>query len=54
MIQAIIGLALFIAGVTGYILNIVSICQTAGFTGMLVARVIGVFAFPLGIILGFF
>lgn len=38
----------------GWIHNIVMICHTDAFSGMLVARVIGVFAAPLGVVLGFF
>lgn len=50
-------LAVFIfavALIVGWIMNIVAICHTQTFSGMLVARVIGIFITPIGSILGYF
>ena len=48
-------LALIIAGGYGWIMNIVKIVNTGFdvFTGMLIARCIGVFIAPLGAVLGY-
>ena len=53
---AFVPLLLFLAGAVGYIMNFISIVQSEinPLTGMLIARVIGVFIIPLGAILGFF
>ena len=54
----IIGLSavlLIIALVAGWIMNIIAIVQSEFiFTGMLIARIIGVFVAPLGAVLGWF
>ncbi|MFE1574392.1 hypothetical protein ACFIQG_21760 [Comamonas odontotermitis] len=46
---------LAIAGVVGWIWNIVKIINTGFdvFTGLLIARVVGVFLAPLGAVLGY-
>lgn len=51
--QALFAIMLYIVAVAGYILNIVSLCKSVVFTGMMVARVIGIFFPPLGCVLGF-
>lgn len=56
-IVAILGyLALIVACAYGYICNIISIVQTLDnpITAMFIARCVGVFAAPLGIVLGYF
>lgn len=47
-------LALLIAGVAGWVMNIVAIVHTVNqpITGLLIARLVGVPAAPLGAILG--
>lgn len=51
---------LLIAGAVGYVINIISLAQMflvpgpLKFTGLLVGRIIGLFFFPLGGILGYF
>ena len=47
--------AIWLACIVGWVLNIVTIVGTPQFefTGLLVARVIGVFVAPLGAILGY-
>ena len=54
-IGALLVLAVSIAGVVGWIWNIVKIINTGFdvFTGMLIARVVGVFLAPLGAVLGY-
>lgn len=49
-------LALWIAGIVGWVLNIVAIANAdfAHVTGMLVLRIIGVFLPPIGSVLGLF
>lgn len=52
----------WIAGIVGWVMNIVTIIGTLmasgdsaiTVTGMLIARVIGIFVFPLGGVLGYF
>lgn len=46
---------LFLAGVVGYVLNVIEIVQTGAdpITGLFIARVIGVFMAPLGCVLGY-
>lgn len=48
-------IALWIAGVIGWILNIASIVHMLNdpITAMFIARVVGVFAAPLGAVLGY-
>ena len=43
-----------IVGLIGWVLNIVSLCQSDAITGMVVARVVGVFFPILGAVLGYF
>lgn len=47
--------ALWLAGIVGWVMNIITIINIAPLemTGMLVARVIGVFVAPLGAVLGY-
>lgn len=50
-------LALLIAGVAGYVMNIIAIFSAVGSepaTTMFIARCVGVLAFPLGAVLGWF
>lgn len=53
MVAILFWLAVVIAAVAGWILNIVALVHSAGFTGLMVARAIGVFMFPLGVVLGY-
>lgn len=50
------GLALVIAGVVGWVMNIITLIGSSAdpITGMFVARIIGVFIPPLGAVLGYF
>lgn len=51
---AILGIfALIIAGIVGWILNIVMIFHDTEFSGMMVVRVIGVFIPIIGAVLGY-
>lgn len=52
----IIFLAVFLAGVGGWVANIVAIANGdfTPLTGMMVLRVIGIFFAPLGAVLGYF
>ena len=47
---------LYVAGAVGWIANVVKLIGTidGGFTGMVILRIVGVFLFPLGAILGIF
>ena len=47
----IVGLVL--AGIVGWVLNIIQLCHATAFSGMLVAKVIGVFIPIIGAVLGF-
>lgn len=42
-----------IAAVCGYIMNIVELVQTTAMSGMVMARAVGVFLWPIGCVLGF-
>lgn len=46
--------AAVIAGIVGWVWNILAIIDATGFSGLLIARVIGVFVAPLGAVLGWF
>lgn len=48
-------ICLAIVGVAGWVMNIVALTQSSfePITGMLVARIIGVFLAPLGAVLGY-
>ena len=48
-------IAAWFAGIVGWILNIISIVHTVSdpITGLFIARCVGVFAAPLGAILGY-
>mgnify|MGYP000751182505 CR=1 FL=1 len=57
--ESYIGLALVaivLAVILGWCMNVVAVFQTMGgaLDAMFVARVAGIFAFPLGVILGYF
>lgn len=43
---------LAIAGLAGYVLNLIAIAHSAGLNGMLVLRVLGVVFAPLGAVVG--
>jgi len=50
-------IVLFLLGLLGYILNIIAILHTYNIvplTGLFILRIVGVFAVPLGCILGLF
>ncbi len=49
-------IALFIAVVYGYVCNIIAIVQTMNdpLAGIFIARCVGIFFAPLGVILGYF
>ena len=47
-------LAIVLVGPYGWIMNIVKIVHSHDVDGMLVARVVGVFMAPLGVVLGYF
>jgi hypothetical protein len=46
--------ALMVVGVFGWVLNIVELIQGGESTGLMLARVAGIFVAPLGAILGLF
>ena len=48
------GWIIVLAAVWGYIANIVALVNSHGMNGMVIARAVGIFAAPLGAILGFF
>lgn len=50
----IFGIAIVIAGLIGYVLNIIHIVDSNHVTGFVLVRCIGVFIAPLGAILGWF
>jgi hypothetical protein len=52
---ALIIISIWLAGVIGWILNIVTLAQSSFdvLTGMLVLRVVGIFVAPLGAVLGY-
>jgi hypothetical protein len=52
-ITALTILAIFVVAVVGYVMNIVKLVTSKEITGKTLARVVGVFVFPLGAILGF-
>lgn len=49
-------ITLILAGIYGYVSNIINIAHSLGdpITGMFIARLVGVIAFPLGAVLGYF
>lgn len=51
-----ISAAVVLAAIYGYVCNIIGLIQSlcGDLTAMFVARIVGVFVFPLGSILGFF
>ena len=54
LLVALVGVGMFLLAVYGWILNIVALCAMSGFSGLLAARVVGIFVFPVGSLLGFF
>jgi hypothetical protein len=55
-VAALIYLAVIVAAIAGWIMNIAGIVHTIGgpITAMFIARCVGVLAFPLGAVLGYF
>ena len=55
-VYVILSLCVVLASIIGYIMNIAGIVHTINnpLTGMFIFRCIGIFAFPLGCILGYF
>ena len=51
---AITALAVLVCSTYGYLNNVISLASKAEPTGLVVARAIGVFLAPLGIVLGYF
>lgn len=47
-------LVIFIAGLIGWVLNIIQIATSDHITGMVLVRVLGVMIAPLGAVLGYF
>jgi hypothetical protein len=49
------GLVIVLLGGYGWVMNIVTLCNSEfePITGMLVARIVGIFIAPLGIVLGY-
>lgn len=52
-IVAVVLLLLLGAAVYGWIANIVTIAHAVTFSGMIILRAVGIFCFPLGVILGY-
>lgn len=52
-IWTIIGIAIVLLGTYGWVENIVKLCDYNHFSGMLIARGIGIFFVPLGVVLGY-
>jgi len=50
----IIGGILVLAGMLGWVLNIVELAHSSHVTGMVILRAVGIFFFPLGGVLGYF
>lgn len=46
-------LGLFIAGLIGWVLNIISLAGMDGESGMMILRAVGIFIAPLGAVLGY-
>lgn len=53
LIVVLLYLAIIIGTAAGWILNIVDLIHMTGLSGMMVARVVGIFVFPLGAVLGY-
>ena len=54
MMFAFVATSVFLLGTWGWIWNIIKIIQFDDSTGMFVARVLGAFLAPLGMVLGYF
>ena len=54
--KALLGLTFIGAALAGYILNIISLIQVINdpLTVMPILRIVGIFLFPIGVVLGFF
>lgn len=50
---ALLWLGVFVLGVIGWICNIVEIAHADFVSGMVILRVVGIFMFPLGAVLGY-
>ena len=52
----VIGIAILLAGLWGYVANIIGIIHmlTDPITGLFILRIAGIFFVPLGVILGYF
>ena len=50
----ILAISLVALAFAGWIMNITAIIHSSGLTGMVIARIIGVFMFPIGAVLGYF
>lgn len=46
-------IGIFLAGIGGWIANIIKLISAEGFSGMEIARAVGILFAPLGAILGF-
>ena len=52
-IASLLWLAILIAGAIGWIMNIVHLANSDALSGFVILRVVGIFMFPLGAVLGF-
>ena len=48
----IVAILLFVAGVIGWVMNIVALAGASEFSGLLLLRAVGIFVAPLGAVLG--
>lgn len=49
-----LALAVFVAGLLGWVMNIVDLVQATAMGGLEYARIAGIFVAPLGAVLGYF
>lgn len=54
LFTTILGMTFVAVAITGWVMNIAGIIHSSGISGMLIARIIGVFMFPVGCVLGYF
>jgi nucleoside permease NupC len=52
LIWAVIVLVVFVVALVAYLANIVRLVRAQAINGLTLARVVGIFIFPLGVILG--
>ena len=52
-ILSVVVLGLFAVGAIGWVFNVVAIVHASQVTGLVIARVVGIFIVPLGSVLGF-